>query len=136
MSQSPTSLFLYCKITIGNTWLDGCISIHFILKIEVREDLNKCACQLLSDSEPVVPMAMNFGCTPTRTIESLALVHGVTMVGFCLINEHWRGHWLCGKSLSKLIHWNVYCHVVTLVTMLVYERYRQWTYLTFHTFSV
>ena len=51
MSQSSTRLPLYCQIAIRNIWLGACIAIHFILKIEEREDLNKYACWLLSDSE-------------------------------------------------------------------------------------
>ena len=35
---------------------------------------------------PLVTMAINFGCTPTRLIGSLALARGVTMVDFCLNN--------------------------------------------------
>jgi len=53
---------------------------------------------------PLVTMAINFGCTPARPIGRLALACGVTMVGFCPINEHRWGHCLCCKSLSKSIH--------------------------------
>ena len=31
---------------------------------------------------PLVTMVINFGCTPARSIGSLALAHRVTMVGF------------------------------------------------------
>jgi len=52
VSRSPARLFLYCKITFENIWLGSRILIYFILKIEEREDVNKYACRLLSDSEP------------------------------------------------------------------------------------
>ena len=32
---------------------------------------------------PLVTIAINFGCTPTRPIGSLALAHRATIVGFC-----------------------------------------------------
>ena len=53
MSRGPTRLSLYYKITFENVWLGSRISIHFILKTEERGDVNKCACQLLSDSKPL-----------------------------------------------------------------------------------
>jgi len=40
-------------MTFGNIWLGSCISIHFISKIEEREDVNKYACRLLSNSKPL-----------------------------------------------------------------------------------
>jgi len=43
---------MYCKITFENIWFGARISTHFILKTEEREDVNKYACRLLSDSEP------------------------------------------------------------------------------------
>ena len=38
---------------LGLNWLDARISIHFILKTEERKDVNKYACRLLSNSEPL-----------------------------------------------------------------------------------
>jgi len=40
-------------MTFENIWLGACISIHFILETEEREDVNKYACRLLFDSEPL-----------------------------------------------------------------------------------
>jgi len=88
VSRNPAHLPLYCKITFENIWLGARISIHFILKTEEKEDVNKYACRLLSDSDPLFTIAINFRCTPARPIGSLALVHGITMLGFCPINEH------------------------------------------------
>jgi len=64
------------------------ISIRFILKTEESGDVNEYAYRLLSDSESLITMGINFGCTPARPIGSLALACGVTMVGFFPINEH------------------------------------------------
>jgi len=94
VSWSQVRLALYYKVTFGNIWLDGCISIHFILETEEREDVNKYACWVAGYYlivNPLITMVINFGCTPSKPIESLALAHGVIIVGFCPINEHFAG---------------------------------------------
>jgi len=53
VSRSPAHLPMYCKITFENIWLGARISIHFILKTKQRENVNKYACRLLSDSKPL-----------------------------------------------------------------------------------
>jgi len=78
VSQSPVCLPLYCRIAIENIWLAGHISNHFIENRRKREDINKHACWLLSDSKLLDNMAINFGCTPAKPIGNLALAHGVT----------------------------------------------------------
>jgi len=84
VSRSPVRLPLYCKIILGNIWLGNNIWNHFILKAVEREDVNKHVCRLLFDSQPLDNMAINFGCTPARSNESLALIRGVIWWAYAL----------------------------------------------------
>ena len=77
MSRSPIWVPLYCIITLGKIWLGYCISNH-LLKTEEGEDVNKHVYPLLSNSEPLNNMVINFEGTPARPIGSLALARGVT----------------------------------------------------------
>ena len=90
MSRSPTRLPLYCKITFENIWLGSCISNHFISKTE-RKDVVKMLAGYYLIVNLLVTMAINFGYTPARPIESLTLARRGTMVGFAPINEHLAG---------------------------------------------
>ena len=51
-----------------------------------RAEVNKHACQLLSDSESLGNNAINFGCTPAGPIESLALAREVQHDGAYALN--------------------------------------------------
>ena len=92
VSRTPVRLPRYCKIIFENIWLGTHISIHFILKTEEREDVNKYACLLLSDSEPLGNNGDQLWVYTCQIDRETSLGRGVTMVGFCPINEHWRGH--------------------------------------------
>ena len=78
-----------------------------LLKTEEREDINKHACRLLSDSELFDNMAINFGCTSARLITSLALARGVTwwafalnLAGLCPKLEHLAGLLLMWQNIE------------------------------------
>jgi len=67
---------------------------------------------------PLITLRSTFWCTPAKPIGSLTLARGVIMEGWHpkrggLMPCSQRGHWLCDKTLSKLIHRNTYYHMIT-----------------------
>ena len=56
----------------------------YLENMREKEDVNKHACWLLSDSEPLDNMVISFGCIPARPIGSLALAHRVIWWAFAL----------------------------------------------------
>jgi len=83
VSRNLVRLPLYYKIILGKIWLGGRISIYFILTTEEREDVNKHACWLLFDSEPLGNHGDQLWVYTCQTDRESGLRLRGNMVGYC-----------------------------------------------------